>query len=119
MGLLHTLKPAWWFAAHMHVKFTATVEHPPEPILYVDNPDEITIEDDEVMPSAPPTRNNPDEIMLDDEETDVVAPPPAPPQQPPNRETKFVALDKCLPKRKFLEVRTMMHLRLVLIFPFK
>ncbi|KAF8920817.1 lariat debranching enzyme, C-terminal domain-containing protein [Mucidula mucida] len=103
MGLLHTLKPAWWFAAHMHVKFTATVEHPPEPILYVDNPDEITIEDDEVMPSAPPTRNNPDEIMLDDEETDVVAPPPAPPQQPPNRETKFVALDKCLPKRKFLE----------------
>ncbi len=27
MDLLEVLKPAWWFAAHLHVKFTATYSH--------------------------------------------------------------------------------------------
>ena len=64
MGLLQNLKPEWWFAAHLHVKFTATVRHygqegpgdgdnpvagqsnkPP-----VTNPDEIVIDDDDDVP---------------------------------------------------------------------
>ena len=27
MGLLKTLKPDWWFSAHLHVRFQATVVH--------------------------------------------------------------------------------------------
>lgn len=119
MGLLRNLKPKWWFAAHLHVRFEATVVHEPNtqmqnaPKVEAKNPDEILIDDlddaDENAPaiaaeaeaSVEPPSVNPDEIKLDDEEEDVVAPPP-PPSRP--KETKFLALDKCLPKRKFLEV---------------
>jgi lariat debranching enzyme len=119
MGLLKTLKPEWWFSAHMHTRFTATVEHEGvrrEQVapLPVQNPDEIRIEDDDFEGSVP-TRSartpaveavecvskNPDEITLDDEEEGVHVPPPPP---PPPSETKFLALDKCLPRRQFLEV---------------
>jgi len=119
MGLLKTLKPEWWFSAHLHVRFQATVIHneslpgstqqPPAPSsAAVPNPEEIVIDDDDienaeptpaVQSSAPP--RNSDEIVLTDEENDVAVPPPPPP--PPSK-TKFLALDKCLPKRQFLEV---------------
>ena len=100
----------------MHTRFTATVEHEGVrgyPVaLPVPNPDEIRINHDE-FEGSPPTQSppateaanyvprNPDEIMLDDEEENVDVPPPPP---PPPSETKFLALDKCLPKRQFLEV---------------
>jgi lariat debranching enzyme len=86
------------------------------------NPDEITIDDIEEedvksavensgsdAPSggttvaasiAPPLPQNPDEITLDDE---IEAVEPLPPLPPPPRETRFLALDKCLPRRQFLE----------------
>jgi lariat debranching enzyme len=89
------------------------------PLPRADNPDEIAIDDDAavedsrvdaptgtVMVSrvaesiAPPTPQNPDEITLDDE-IETVEPPPPPP--PPSSETRFLALDKCLPHRQFLE----------------
>ena len=52
MGLLKTLKPSWWFAAHLHVKFDAVVKYGTQGQQEnggekVDNPDEITIELDE------------------------------------------------------------------------
>lgn len=124
MGLLKTLKPSWWFSAHLHCRFEATVVHDApsgfapareEKPKAVANPDEIRIDDDDDDETAPQieipnTQNsskpsdgtilhNPDEIMLDDEVGDV-APAPLPP-----RDTKFVALDKCLPGRRYLEVR--------------
>jgi lariat debranching enzyme len=123
MGLLNTLKPAWWFSAHLHARFEATVVHvdqpnPPTQSAPIQNPDEIIIEDDDLEDSS--SRNqetvqqsvltsqsmgdiprNPDEITLDDEEENVVVPPPPP---PPPLMTRFLALDKCLPKRQFLEV---------------
>lgn len=132
MGLLQTLKPIWWFSAHLHVRYEATVFHgpPPEQVeapvgAKVDNPDEIVIDEDDFdtvdsgaksksEPSgtapAPPTKQNPDEIALDDEEDAVEAPPaPQPVTRPPQSPvqgptTRFLALDKCLPKRQFLEV---------------
>lgn len=54
--VLHALKPAHWFSAHLHVKFPAVVHHPGE------------------IPGA---------------EGDI---------------TKFLALDKCLPKRDYLQI---------------
>ena len=125
MHLLRTLKPAWWFAAHLHVRFEALFTHDagsslnngPTPAA-VHNPDEIVIEDIDEPDAAPSTeavavekdasgpvsqsapRINPDEILLDDEEEQVAPPPPPPPSR---SETKFLSLDKCLPRRQFLE----------------
>ncbi len=106
---------------------TATTTSPSSlgPPPRVANPDEITIDDNEeedvksvvensrsdapssgviiprvAEPIAPPPPQNPDEITLDDE-IEAVEPPPPPP--PPPRETRFLALDKCLPHRQFLE----------------
>jgi lariat debranching enzyme len=123
MGLLNTLKPEWWFAAHLHARYKATVVHGDSqnaPVVHaqIHNPDEIRIEDDDfedtLATSLETTRDvtstlnsgadvprNPDEITLDDEEEDVDVPPPPP---PPPSITRFLALDKCLPNREYLEV---------------
>ncbi|KAG6870003.1 hypothetical protein C0993_005385, partial [Termitomyces sp. T159_Od127] len=105
MGLLKTLKPKWWFSAHLHTRFEATVPHDDvgragneSGASIVANPDEILIEDDEIIekPANIP-KDNPDEITLSDEEKHVQPLPPV------ASVTKFLALDKCLPKRRFLE----------------
>ena len=86
MGLLHTLRPQWWFAAHLHTRYAATVVHAgaPAPVpVPVANPDEIQIDDDEfdtAPANTPATARNPDEITLDDEEDAVEAPAPPPPK---------------------------------------
>ena len=131
MSLLHSLRPRWWFSAHLHCRFEAAVVHgtPADGLAgggsqtggggaEGTNPDEITIDDEDdadggavnvnapvpetKTENAPPSRANPDEITLDDEEDEVEAPPLPP---PPPTITNFLALDKCLPKRQFLEVR--------------
>lgn len=96
------------------------------------NPDEIILDDEmdavEVPPPLPRSAANPDEIILDDEMDTVVVPPPpqssttflalgemssedlkegvAGPSAPGagSATTQFLALDKCLPRRQFLEV---------------
>ncbi|KAG8216852.1 lariat debranching enzyme [Butyriboletus roseoflavus] len=121
MGLLQTLRPDWWFSAHLHVRFEAVVKHgsgeqgPGEgnPSVVRANPEEIVISDEDfdegntateaaltsdVRPTMP---QNPDEIALisDDEFAE-----PMPRPVIPQCETKFIALDKCLPRRDFLEI---------------
>ncbi|KII89542.1 hypothetical protein PLICRDRAFT_175716 [Plicaturopsis crispa FD-325 SS-3] len=104
MGLIHTLRPEWWFAAHLHVRFEATYNggspaDAQEGAVQEgqgENPDEIRIDDDDDEGAKDA---NPDEIVMSDEEEDVSKPAPEPP-----RTTKFLALDKCLPRRQFLEV---------------
>ncbi|KAI0093086.1 lariat debranching enzyme, C-terminal domain-containing protein [Irpex rosettiformis] len=187
--LLGTLKPGWWFSAHLHVRFQArvvwdgsavteiaqgstvresikaTVPNPdeiqiddfdgedetpmasttsnadggPAPLPSAGNPDEIAIDDDDLTenhdalsstiqplseapaPSTPAvTQANPEEIKLDDlveenagqEESEFTASFNSV-LQPEIKEwgdgkgwpdTKFLALDKCLPRRQFLEI---------------
>lgn len=69
--LLRTLRPEWWFAAHMHTRFEAIVEH---------------------QGAAPWAQS----LRKADGTTTQPATTPA--------ETQFLALDKCLPNRDFLEV---------------
>jgi len=114
MSLLRNLKPSWWFAAHMHTRFEARVRHDPTdpPAVTASNSDEIVIgdEDDDlkVVKDVAPLQN-PDEIVLEDEIETVVSPPPPP------HETKFLALDKCLPRRQFLEVGLFLPLLIILL----
>jgi lariat debranching enzyme len=188
MGLLKQLQPAWWFSAHLHVRFQAEVDHvgkgvskwaagkvigvykgdresrrghgrgrgrggrvrghysgPPRPI----NEDEIRMDDDDdvLVPASSVSTRNPEEITMEEdfglseqpEATVNLAPPgmseegvsansgqageekPTPkepvlsasdqsfdPPGPSNRissdTTKFLALDKCVPNRAFLDV---------------
>ncbi|KAI8618575.1 lariat debranching enzyme, C-terminal domain-containing protein [Chytriomyces sp. MP71] len=107
--LLHLLKPRYWFSAHLHVKFAAVVTHnqkdkekprgPAAPVAIV-NPDAIDIgdSDDEGKTAVSETKEVQTEVPIDakvDEESVV-------PQEP--RVTKFLALDKCLPRRDFLQI---------------
>ena len=91
----------------MHTRYEARFVHESQfksQIISTQNPDEILIQDDKFRTNIqpPPAENsslNPDEITLSDEEAIVETPPPPP------SETRFLALDKCLPRRQFLEVR--------------
>jgi lariat debranching enzyme len=85
-GLLYTLKPAWWFSAHLHVRYEARVVHDAAAAAQEEavtatvvpggqNPDEINIdEDDEGTPGASTSSApNPDEIKIEDEDPTVPA----------------------------------------------
>ncbi|GKT76174.1 lariat debranching enzyme domain-containing protein [Colletotrichum tofieldiae] len=108
------LRPPYWFSAHLHCKFAAlkiysdkdattkeTASAPAEaaapapahePVIAPDNPDEIDL--DAQLPAS------------------FIRPPPQPkrtPGQPvpptiTNKQVNFLALDKCLPRRHFLQL---------------
>ncbi|KAG3034402.1 hypothetical protein JG687_00002033 [Phytophthora cactorum] len=79
--LMYQLRPQYWFAAHLHVKFAAIVVHPDQT-------------SDATNGEAAET-----EKALAQGEQDAA---PKPPPQPTT--TKFLALDKCLPRREFMQI---------------
>jgi len=117
MEILRGLKPRYWFSAHLHVKFAAIVDHDvvdraaeEEGEINLDeNEGEIKLDDDE------------GEIKLDDEKEEMeglspgkrpISPSANDPEskrqrqdiRTPHETTRFLALDKCLPHRDFLQI---------------
>ena len=103
--LLHALKPRYWFSAHLHVRFEATVRHaaatakkrrrseePDEQVAAI-NPDEIELE---MSSSDDGTSSDAEALALEAYRKQALA---------DMEETSFLALDKCLPNRKWLEVK--------------
>ncbi|KAG9040932.1 hypothetical protein FS837_012943 [Tulasnella sp. UAMH 9824] len=100
--VLNRIRPSRWFAGHMHVKFEAIVMHEgPAAVSAVGAP-----------PSSSAVKEaDPKEIQKDDKESE-----PAPnvlpslpssstsQSSPGASETKFLALDQCLPNRDYLEI---------------
>ncbi|CAL8096862.1 unnamed protein product [Orchesella dallaii] len=83
--VLEAIQPSYWFSAHMHVKFAAYVPHS------LSEDFKATNDDDE-------TENN---AKLDDDEVTNSSKHEA---QNRNQATKFLALDKILPRRQFLQI---------------
>lgn len=93
--LLHTLRPAYWFAAHLHVKFAALVRH--APIVS----EAATAAVDEIPEIPAPMETGGDAVNADtDNETNAKAAEPVKEEEV----TRFLALDKCLPRREFFQV---------------
>ncbi|KAH8380598.1 hypothetical protein KR009_011616 [Drosophila setifemur] len=82
--LLKTVQPAYWFAAHLHCKFAALVPHNPS--------------------QKRPTDGSSSSSSSEDEDEEDVKEKASPAKSVPVRVTKFLALDKCLPRRGFLQV---------------
>lgn len=141
--VMDRLRPPYWFAAHMHVKFAATkvydapavaaVDLPPEvpsPIVVqvAQNTDEIDLDMDDDSDSPPPKK----QVVISPVKKEEISnghvsvpeniraqlpaafsrPPPSHRTQPglpvppsvTNTTVRFLALDKCLPGRKFLQL---------------
>ncbi|KAJ6258772.1 LOW QUALITY PROTEIN: hypothetical protein Dda_6825 [Drechslerella dactyloides] len=128
MGMLRKLRPRYWFAAHMHVKFAALVDHAAAPRTEAADDD---AGDWTAITEDAPAAKNADEIDLDMDDDSTAAPEPSKEKQtapaptststaaeaevkaetypsPPttNPQTRFLALDKLLPRRDFLQILT-------------
>ncbi len=79
--LLKQLMPRYWFAAHLHVKFAALVKH-----------------------GAPTTETVAGETSAPVDGTEGASEAPEESKPTITNTTKFLALDKCVPSRDFLQV---------------
>ena len=110
-NLMTLLRPAFWFAAHLHVKFPAIVSHsPPQPLHPKMNRGwfAVAYTDLQSRPSAAPVAAVPAAEPADAAAAAFAAP-PTNARTPFLREdgyacTRFLALDKPLPGRGFVQI---------------
>ncbi|GBG29489.1 Lariat debranching enzyme [Hondaea fermentalgiana] len=104
--LLNLLRPVRWFSAHMHVRFAALVRHAPPP------PAPGNVANTAVSQSMPSSSTTMDSSASDGfvpaedvggDDTVVLKPQSVQGAGLPDT-TEFLALDKCLPGRKYLEI---------------
>ena len=98
MYLLKSLRPSMWFSAHLHVKFSAVVCHevqqqlrpppPPPPPA----PSLKAMTSSQSPPLPPPLKSGDNELQQNQDKTLFPA------------VTRFLALDKVLPNRDFLQI---------------
>lgn len=86
--LLKAVQPAYWFAAHLHCKFAALVPH----------------NHSQKLGDAESSSSSSSSEDEDEEREKVKKAAPVPPPSKSVPVTKFLALDKCLPRRAFLQV---------------
>lgn len=111
--LMERLQPRYWFLAHMHVRYSVKFQHKETSKLQeIINKDSIELDMDDDDSSK---QSNPEAIEIDMEseededepksrDTNNTPTPKSIGSQPtPPKVTEFLALDKCLPRRKFLE----------------
>ncbi|KTA99616.1 Lariat debranching enzyme [Nakaseomyces glabratus] len=88
--LLTNLKPRWWFSAHLHVKYEAEITHNKRRLADSKGAKKLKSNSDEIE------LNLDDESSLDlschDDSLDSA------------EHTRFLSLDKCMPRRKWLEI---------------
>lgn len=124
--VLDRLRPRYWFSAHLHCKFSAAVHHerPGGPESDATKPaptndDEIDLDMDD--DDDPPAAGGADQSVSEDLRAQLpaaFAPPPdsqfraedmTHPEAIHNTTTNFLALDKCLPNRDFLQLVSVPH----------
>jgi lariat debranching enzyme len=121
--LLELLQPKWWFAAHLHVKFKATVQHKTQnkvAAVAVSNsvsslvPSQVAVSStSKVLPAVAENvddkevESRPEETTEAKATTTFLSPESTDPCAGPDLTdlmTQFLSLDKCLPRRQYLSI---------------
>ncbi|CEI87711.1 hypothetical protein G6F70_002658 [Rhizopus microsporus] len=95
--LLSKIQPARWFAAHLHVRYEAEIDH--------NNKDNYTDSTKQLLEKHNiPVAKNLDEIKIEEDDDDGSNGSATEKGSKPPKTTKFLSLDKCLPHRQYLEI---------------
>ncbi|GAX22024.1 hypothetical protein FisN_6Hh271 [Fistulifera solaris] len=102
--LLQAIQPPWWFSAHLHVKFKATMRHSKEKDVKQETNLQLTPSQviKSPAPSVPPSSD-----QKSDQTTEFIAmtgKDPCSGADLTDMMTQFLSLDKCLPRRHFLSI---------------
>mmetsp|Transcript_45887 Transcript_45887/g.139359 ORF Transcript_45887/g.139359 Transcript_45887/m.139359 type:complete len:565 (-) Transcript_45887:91-1785(-) len=102
--VLHAMKPRWWFAAHLHVKFTANVLHESRPREPESNLADLIPSQIKQKPEhGEQAKKKGEKTSFVGLESATVCPGSGT-EDLVTQMTKFLSLDKCLPRRHHLQI---------------
>jgi lariat debranching enzyme len=104
--LLLAIKPPWWFSAHLHVKFKATMRHSKEKDVKQQHklqltPSQVIKSSSASAPLSTTTEERPNQTT---EFIAMTGEDPCSGADLTDMMTQFLSLDKCLPRRHFLSI---------------